>query len=160
MTGSAQQDTGIPLGGWVAEGNRGKKLYQPSNCSFKATVFLYKIVTLYPIPRFGREKNIKQTIQNRAISSSQQVNYEVKITPKTAMGQIKKRKIKSCKIELFVNFIVLGKDIVDERWKFYTLVVEEYGTEELIRGGKTWLSHSTKRMKLLQIYSDHLIQFT
>ena len=26
MTGSAQQDTGIPLRGWVAEGNRGKKI--------------------------------------------------------------------------------------------------------------------------------------
>lgn len=26
MTDSAQQDTGIPLGGWVAEGNRGKKI--------------------------------------------------------------------------------------------------------------------------------------
>ena len=68
---------------------------------------------------------------------------------KNGNGIDKKRKIKSCKIELFVNFIVLGKDLVDERWKFYTLVVEEYGTEELIREGKTWLSQSTKRMKLL-----------
>lgn len=58
MTGSAQQDTGIPLRGWVAEGNRGKKIV-PSNCSFKATVFLYKIVTLYLIPRFGREPDFR-----------------------------------------------------------------------------------------------------
>lgn len=33
---------------------------------------------------------------------------------------------------------------MDERWKFYTLVVEEYGTGELIREGKTWLSQHEK----------------
>lgn len=113
MTGSAQQDTGIPLGGWVAEGNRGK------NCTSHQIVVLkpwysYTKQLLYiqsqdlVESRISVEKNIKQTIQNRAISSSQQVNYEVKITPKTAMGQIKKRKIKSCKIEIFCKFYRIG----------------------------------------------------
>lgn len=94
MTGSAQQDTGIPLGGWVAEGNRGKShqivVLKPRYSNTKQLLYIQSQDLVES--RISIQKNIKQTIQNRAISSSQQVNYEVKITPKTAMGQIKKGK--------------------------------------------------------------------